>query len=252
MTLDHHHTTFRLLRREPVLSRPAVRRLAALERALRVELPVALREWYSLEGAVQLLDLNDDLLHFEPLTIEENAARLKKSLEKGWPLSWMIGRYSSGVCFSAAFPTGPDPVVRCVETDGSFLDDADEWCDRPFSAFVFGCCWHRLKEGAAAVSGVEPCFEPPHLDMLMESFDAGPHVLRGDAPRERSNPITGQGGMPVTRFQFFFFGREGMIHLWSREDPRVSTTEVRWEVSCADEPGVQALASGLRSRGIIW
>ena len=138
--------------------------------------------------------------------------------------------------------------MRCWETDGSPIDWANEWDDRPFSAFVFACCWHKLKDGAASLFGVER-FGPPHLDMLMESFDEGPHVLREDAPCERRNPFTGHG-MAMTRFRFFF-GPEGRVHLRSREDPRVSTTEVRWELFGTDELAVQALATRLKQRGIL-
>ena len=111
--------------------------------------------------------------------------------------------------------------------------------------------WQPRAKIASAISGVEPSFDPPRLDMLLESFDVGPHVWRGDAPRERRNPITGQDGMSVTRFQFFFFGPEGLIHLRSRDDPRVSNTEVHWELTATDEPAVQALAFKLKRRGII-
>jgi hypothetical protein len=52
MIPHYHQTTVRLPRREPVVARPVVRRLAALEQTLRIELPVAVRDWYNLEDDV--------------------------------------------------------------------------------------------------------------------------------------------------------------------------------------------------------
>jgi hypothetical protein len=249
MALEYHRTAFRLLRCEPVVSKRAVRGMDSLERALGVRLPASIREWYALEGAVEWLSLPDYPMGFHPLGIAQNAKGLRRAAPRP-QYHWAVGEYPSGVCYLAPFPDDPDPLVRCWETDGSAVDDADEWCERPFSAFVFACCWHKLKDGATTISGVERSFDPPQLDMLMESFDAGPHVLRGDAPRERTHPITKRAWMPP-RFQFFFFGPEGLIHLRSLDDPRLSTTEVGWELSDTDESAVQALAFKLKRRGII-
>ncbi len=248
VAIEHHTTVFRLLRDEPIGSKRAVRELDSLELALGISLPASIREWYSLDGAVERLSMPEENMEFDPLGIAENAKALRRAPQSQY--HWAVGVYPSGVCYAAPFPGDPDPIVRCWETDGSPIDHADEWCDRPFSAFVFACCWHRLKGDAVSLFGTEPSFDPPHLDMLMESFDEGPHVLRGDAPRERRNSFTGHG-MVVTRFQFFFFGSEGLVHLRSREDPRVSTTEVRWELSGTDESTVQALASRLKQCGVI-
>ncbi|MDY3555834.1 hypothetical protein R5W24_004980 [Gemmata sp. JC717] len=249
MLFDNHRTTFRLLGREPILLSSAARRLAVLERTIQVDLPAAVREWYSLEGASELLTLEGDL-YFQPWTIEENTKNLRQRLREQRPLWWVIGDYSSGVCFTAELAAGIDPVVHCLETDGSVIDSGDEWSERSFSAFAFTCCWHQRQEGTVSLFGTEPSFSPPHLDVLMESFDEGPHVLREDAPRERRNPFTDQR-MVATRFQFFFFSPEGLVQLRSREDPRVSTTEVRWELFGTDKSALQALASRLKQCGVI-
>ncbi len=251
MELKYHRTTFRLLQCEPVVSKRAVRELGSLERALGVPLPASVREWYSFEGAVERLTLPEEEFGFDPFSISQNAKGLKRASART-QYHWTVAAFpATGVYFATSFPGDPDPIVHWRETDHSLVDHGSEFSERPFSAFVFACCWHNLQERSATISGVEPAFNPPLLDMLSELFDTGPHVMRGDAPQEMPHPFKPGERLALTRFQLFFFGPDGMIHLSSRENPTISTTEVRWALSATDEPAVQALAAQLKHRGII-
>jgi hypothetical protein len=225
-----------------------VRQLASLEKAIGTRLPESIREWYSLKDAEANLCLQDILLHFEPFGIDQNAKTLKQTTRSHY--RWIVGAYSSGVYFAVDIPGEPDAIVRMIETDGSYVDDADEWSNRPFSAFVFACCWHKLQQSRKSIAGVVPSFFPGMIDMLIDLFDEGPRVMRGDAAHEHRNPFTGEQ-MLITRFRFFFFGPSGMLHLRSQNDPTTSETEVKWQLSSPDEPTLKALASQLRNRGIL-
>lgn len=55
MKLKYHQKTFALLGLEPKKSAVAVKQLAARERRLKTRIPAAIKEWYSLAGAVKLL-----------------------------------------------------------------------------------------------------------------------------------------------------------------------------------------------------
>ena len=53
--LRFHQATFDLLGREPTVDSAAVALLDERERVLGIRLPTVVREWYSLEGAVEIL-----------------------------------------------------------------------------------------------------------------------------------------------------------------------------------------------------
>src|SRR5579862_4743971 len=59
--LKYHQATFDLLKREPVIDQQAVEQLIALEEKYHITLPASVREWYSLEAALALMDNNDDI-----------------------------------------------------------------------------------------------------------------------------------------------------------------------------------------------
>jgi hypothetical protein len=250
MELQYHRTAFELLQSEPVFSRKAGKQLDSVQKAIGFPLPQSIREWYSLEDAVERLQLLDEAYSFEPFGIAHNAKYLKKAAHREHH-TWVVGAYPSGVCFAASFPGEQDPLVRCIEPDGSYIDDADEWTNRTFSAFVFTCCWYNLLHSRKTVAGTAPNFSPAQLDMLIELFDEGPRVMRRDAAPTRSHPITRERGIPVYRFQFFFFSSSGMLRLLSQHDPTVSQVDVKWELSCPDEPTLLTLTSQLKARGVL-
>ena len=248
MELDYHRATFKLLQCQPLLSKRAQKKMTALEKAIGFSLPESVVEWYSLEGAVEWLQLTDSLLSFDPFDIDQNAKILKKSNRS--TTKWVVGVYDSGVGYAIFLPSKSDPLVQCIETDGFLVDNGDEWSARSFSGFVFTCCWYNIASSKQSIAGTTKSFSPGSFDKLIELFDEGPRVMRGDVPPTFRNSFTGEQ-LVSNRFYFFFFCPSGMLHLVSADDPTSSETEVKWTLYSNEGHTLQNLASQLQSRGIL-
>lgn len=258
MNLQYHQPTFRLLQCEPVFSKKALQKLDSLEKALGLPVPASIREWYSLENAIDLLSLDDCyedcyrcFSRSDLISLEDNVKGLKKMAPRS-SYGWTIVVWSSGVWYGTGCPDDPDPLVRLIETDGSYLDNADEWCNRPFSAFVFASVWNCLEETMPSDGGTDSTFHPAQIDMLIDRFEEGPRVMRGDAPAEQPNPFTKKEGLyRVRRFQFFFFCSEGMVRLHSFDDPTDGETEVEWTACSHDEATLDEFVSQMENQGVL-
>jgi hypothetical protein len=143
--LKYHHEAVKLLPHLPEFSTFAADLLRQRAEQLRITFPASVREWYSLEGAVQFLYLysNDD----SPLKIEELGEPFD-DWYGGGPKNFLSEKLllfmqeNQGVCnWAIRLDDGPDPpVVVEVSTAPN-----PEWlpCADSFSTFVWSQIWDR-------------------------------------------------------------------------------------------------------------
>jgi hypothetical protein len=177
MTIKYHRDTVALLPETPIFSAKAAERLAQRERELGIVFPESVREWYSLELAVDLLRQhgNSD----EPVALN--------TLGKPSP-NWYGGGFrdfaqpglvvfmceNQGVCNWAFRLDGkPDPEV-VVEVDTA---PNDQWlhCTDKFTTFVYCQIWdHRqvwtIEDGGINVEAQEHQLAEADLEFLKANF----------------------------------------------------------------------------------
>lgn len=147
MKLKYHQKTFALLGREPKKSAVAVKQIAVIERRLKIRLPAAVKEWYSLAGAVKLLyeHSNQD----EPTPLEELGSPyevshgvLKIQTENQGVAEWYVrldGSEDPPVLVESEFHHEPDETWDDAD-DGDYLSRAIFKVQSPsFSEYVYQC-----------------------------------------------------------------------------------------------------------------
>lgn len=225
--LKYHRDAVALLPKPPKFSAQAAERLAHRERELGIVFPESVREWYSLERAVDLLCQHSNSDH--PLVLY--------ILGEPFP-NWYGGgprdfvgqglvvfmHENQGVCSWALKLDGsPDPEVL-VEVDTA---PNDQWlhCDK-FSTFV--CCqiWdHRqawtIEDGGISVSAQEPELAEADLQFLKANFVQRPSTY-------------GWPGKTTYRFEV----RGGGILIWDRHDRKAD-----WFVSAQTPASLHTLLS---------
>lgn len=173
--LHFHAKAFALLPSVPAVSAMHTDLLSAREAELGLRWPASIREWYSLEGAVELLrrHSNDD----DPVPIERLGAPvapwygetcrdfLSKSL-------LLIMLENQGVCnWAVQLDGSPDPpVVVAVDTAPDEL-----WlpATQSFSEFVYCQIWDHAHMSACCAAQ-EPALALDDLAYLRSRFQQGP------------------------------------------------------------------------------
>jgi hypothetical protein len=169
--LKYHRDAAKLLPRMPRFSKSSEELVEQREQQLGIRFPESVREWYSLEGAVQLLEQysNDDLA----FPIEELAEPFD-DWYGGGPKDFLSERLllfmheNQGVCnWAIRLDSGPDPAV-VVEVDTA--PDA-KWlaCTDHFSTFVWCQIWDHSQH-AVGVSAQEIKLSEPDLSFLRSNF----------------------------------------------------------------------------------
>jgi hypothetical protein len=162
-TMQYHHDAMALLSEPPAFSAQAAQRLAKRERELGIVFPESVREWYSLEQAVDLLHRhsNDD----NPVPIEKLGEPFP-NWYGGGPRDFVAQglvvfmHENQGVCnWAFRLDGSPDPEV-VVEVDTA---PNDEWlqCSDKFGTFVYCQIWdHRhalIREDCAIGISAQEC-----------------------------------------------------------------------------------------------
>ncbi len=152
--LKYHRDAANLLPRMPRISKSAAELVANRERQLGIRFPESVREWYSLDGAVQLLERysNDD----DAFSVEE----LGKPFDDwygGGPRDLLSENLlifmheNQGVCnWAIKLDSGPDPAV-VVEVDTA---PNAEWlpCTDRFSSFIWCQIWDHPRRAVGGAS----------------------------------------------------------------------------------------------------
>jgi hypothetical protein len=233
ITLRYHQAVFDLLGIPPVLSPSAIRLLEQRERACGTTFPPSIREWYSLEGAVDLLARysNDD--HPTPLA------------ELGDPAEVAQGYLGFEVENQAV-------VGWYVRLDGSddppVLDNNDQWDEDlsrvdwrlvspAFSHFVFDQMAHYFVGGWWNNTRLAALDRPPAPEDLA-------HLGR----IYRTGPITDDGdGTRIHRF----FNKFGLIYIVTFRDEAMGGLRAEWSIEGHSQDALHELARSVWHLGTL-
>jgi hypothetical protein len=223
--LKYHRDAVSLLPHIPRFSKNSAELLYQREQQLGIEFPAAVREWYSLEGAVQLLERfsNDD----SAFAIEELGEPFDDWYDGG-PKDFLSDklllfmRENQGVCnWAIRLDCGSDPPV-VVEVDTA---PAAKWlpCTDRFSTFVWCQIWDH-SQLAVGVSAQEIHLLKRDLSFLKSNFDELPTTY----------------GWPGN-VNYRFKSEKGAIIIWDGRDRGVD-----WFVSARSASDLKAVL------GKVW
>lgn len=174
-TPEYHRDATALLPTLPQFSGTAVEALNRRERELGIRFPDAVREWYSLEGAVDLLQYHSNTDN--PLPID----RLGEPFPNwygGGPKDFVPRGFlvfmceNQGVCnWAFRLDGNPDPAVF-VDVDTA---PNDEWllCADKFSTFIYCQIWDHGRQGVG-VAAQELELATSDLELLGTNFSPRP------------------------------------------------------------------------------
>lgn len=225
MTLRFHAETFALLPSRPSISESSVKLLTDRERSLGIRFPESVQEFYSLEGAVELLRRysNDD----QPCPLERlgepwedwYGAGRRDFVSQG--LLWIMTE-NQGVCNWAVMLDGSNDPPVVVEVDSAPYETWQSFATS-FSVFIYCQVWDHVGRGVSC-SAQEQSLRQADLDFLKNEFDRRPKTF-------------GWPGNTNYRFE----SKYGRVLLWDGQERGTD-----WFVSADD---VEHLAQLLRQ---LW
>jgi hypothetical protein len=248
--LHYHARSFQLLGHEPRLSPEAVQAITRFEAEHGIQLPGAVREFYTYEGYKLRLGHPgnygwcivslDDLL--------SGIARPDSWVSSSWRSFYVPGEptdqgekaaLTTPVCILSDLFCNMDYQVDLI------LDDADDpWVEPnmdidppgPFSSFIRTLTWDRtnpralnIRTGRWSNPDCAVRFGPPHLDFLVGAFEGLPNIRRG--------PV--EPGLHA----FGFFRPGWRVEVNSNGDPRVALCPAEYRLFADDEKGLLELYS---------
>jgi hypothetical protein len=181
VSLRYYEGVFRLLGRAPRLSAGSLRRIERWEAERGARLPAAVREWYALKGAGELMA--------ECLPGNRQRPLAKFLASFAGPAAGQGTEDLPGVVFFEPWTanTGIVAYLRPDGTDDPPISLSLEEGEMLFSAFIADVAWEAVTLGrshifAAGNSAQDyPAeFGPPQIDFLTEEFDG---VMRGGERR---------------------------------------------------------------------
>jgi hypothetical protein len=212
VSLRYHARAWRLLGREPALSADAVRAIEECEARCGVRLPAAVREWYSLVGAVEVLAEHEAACG--PASLDELLTAFAAAARGGRratpPARFVFyGPWRQNTGYEAELDlTGPDDPPVFVHPDTPV---------EPFSGHVLGLAWWKRTFDCSHLF-VRAEFGPPDLDYLAEHFEELPRLVAPD-------------GSHTLRF----FGWRGRVEVVSQGDPSSAVCAASFTLAADDE-----------------
>jgi hypothetical protein len=232
--LMYHQRTFELLRRPPVTSPATIRALSVVEERCGGPLPAAVREWYELDGAVELLgeysnddrpvplaDLGTDFVDSRRNSVSTVAESLLAMLHE-----------CQGVCaWAVRLDSGDDPpvLVRFGNGDPRWQLHADT-----FSTFVYTRIWDFLSwplpiQRQCGLEAQDGALSPQDLAFLRAHFAEGPRTYIWPA-----------------RTSYRFSRGDQRVLIWDDEE-----TQADWWLWADTEESLRALAERVWKLGSL-
>ena len=207
-TITYHQNAVALLPETPIFSAKAAERLAQHERDRGIVFPESVREWYSLERAVDLLRQHSNSDH--PVALdklgEPSSIWYSGGDDKDFPSQGLVVFMceNQGVCnWTFKLDGRPDPEIL-VQVD---MASTDKWqwlcCADKFSTFIYCQIWdyRHVLDGGIGVSAQE-----------LELVRADPEFLKANF---RQRPSTyGWPGKTNYRFEAV----NGGILIWEGKE----------------------------------
>jgi hypothetical protein len=229
--LSYHRATFELLEREPLLSDGDQQILAEWERTHPYRLPLAVREWFTLQDAVALLGgaptgsewaagLGDVLRGFEALRSSPPTER---------KLLCFVVICQGVTLYDLELDGSEDPYVVVVDCGQELTEPPRE----RFSTFLFSQFWPGLPGFRYTLRANDRAFGPMELDYLIENFTEGP----------RSSCREGETW-------YRFFNAVGRISV-TKPGEATSEGRARWDIMANSEESLYAVAKQVWGCGTV-
>ncbi len=227
--LVYHQAAYDLLARHAIRSEQALHQIKAREHTLDLTFPLAVREWYAQEGAVDILLAcreADEPYPIERLGYRWGRDELDPQLKAYYELNPMAEAFydptmilfmvdnHGGVVYAFQIDASDDPPVFT-------WDDSQMWTRQgdTFSRFIFLLVWEAL--------AAEVAFQATARSLPIAASDLA--LLR-----EELDPVRpALAGSPVLRFQ-----RDDQFLVIAPFD---TPGTLYWRVSAATEEGLEAL-----------
>ncbi|MFK4227547.1 hypothetical protein [Streptomyces sp. NPDC019890] len=189
MNLQYHQRALALAGEPYIVSASAVAALDELEARGNIDLlPASLREWYSLDSAVRILQRHSDDIPYAVADLGRSHGPYGESvgdddaphpIDEQNLLPFMIE--NQGVCYWAVRLDGsPDPEVLIT------YEDFESWfpCSASFSEFAYSWVWDRPggyspREESRHASSQGQRLAPTDLTVLAHLFEPRPETLFG-------------------------------------------------------------------------
>lgn len=178
----YHQATLDLLDEKPVTSSSSLEALHRLEQARGLILPNAVKEWYALEQAPDILS------SYPPVGTVHSAEqlgaigrywsdRLYQTIDMLQQGLLLIMTEEQSTCFWAIQLNGEDDPPVVVSFEGVKPSATWHLCAETFSRFVYTCVWDSLVINPEdQMFGCKEVFLPAELDFLRERFQEGPRT----------------------------------------------------------------------------
>jgi hypothetical protein len=244
--LRFHAKTLELLKVSPTISQAAVSELASVESRIGTPLPASVKEWYSLDGACELLRQysNDDW----PLEIREFGLPLKDT-HGGGPHDLLargliLFRYENqAVCVWAFHIDGNDDPPVDVDVDSQFKIWTQ--CPPSFSGHLYAWMWDNalvLNRDLTIQAQNQPLTEAA-LTILSNKFEVGPETY-------------GWPGHTQYRFskgdqRILIWASEGQADWWLSADQEESLRELITTVWDCDQVGKSMWSHSERGQSLL-
>lgn len=225
--LQYHNYTFDLLGTTPVVSKPAAVALWQREEALDVTFPPAVREWYSLAGAVEFLAKYSNHDHPVPLeklgktNIYNDEPDPYNPLERGL---LHIMTENQGMCYWALYLDGSEDPPVYVHADGEL---GWQLHAEGFSIFTYAQAWDWSQN--VALEAQDRALTEQDFAFLQSTFRQGPFTYAWPSP---------------ATYRFF----DETSRLVIRDDPEV---QADWYASALSEEALLRLAARIWHCGIL-
>jgi hypothetical protein len=179
LDLQFHQAAFDLLHLKAQKSEEWPHRLAEFERQNRVALPAAIREWYNIHGAIDILRAINSPHH--PVELKDDDHRFIERYLATAPYRRMLPILieNQGVWYLAApFDAGENPPVYIGDDESTSF----EWhlhAER-FSDFVYAWAWDYTNFARDYVIGVSDFIEQEDLAAIYQTFQKGPTTYKAN------------------------------------------------------------------------
>ena len=173
--LKYHQKTFNLLRKKPVISSEAVNLVNQYENKFGIKLPAAVREWYSLDGAVDILEKICSII---PISINISEQKFSNWYDSG-PYDFisngllLIAREVQGVANWAIKLDGTDDPPVLIEVDTAPNMIWNTYIEH-FSDFIYVTVWdsfYDLSPRELTLSAQDKKISNRDLDFLKHNFN---------------------------------------------------------------------------------
>ncbi len=180
LKLKYHQATFDMLGREPILSEQAIAEIEKWERRTKRKLPGAIKEWYSLQFAQELVTFSHEFRELRSCSvILKDIEEQDRKPDKARMVAFAY-EVDAALCVRLDGPANPPVLSRWDDSEEVAKGRLFSSVQRLFSEVLFQWLWSHSGGADPCLSGYggeleasEVPFGPGELDFILERFTLG-------------------------------------------------------------------------------